>query len=328
MILRRNTHKRTSIFYLDFNFSVKYFYEDNSLCYEHSLLYLLIVSQSLNMITASEIAPSPVLAPFVRCYCYREFDTNGFDLIKPWHASHEISMPFFFKAKPVQLIDPATGQILQRGGYGGVTGLATQYNGEMTFNGCYSFFEILFKPNGFNKIFRLPSSEITNQIIHGDDIFDTRIKIFYEQLCMANDLKAMASLADTYLLYYFKKQKSIHHKDAITNISNLILKNAGFINIDKLAYDANMSIRNFERHFIEQVGISPKLYCCITRFSHALSLKLMNPEKDWTSIAFECGYFDQMHLIKDFKKFAGSSPSIFLRQTPLTDENYTSRVDV
>ncbi len=68
-------------------------------------------------ITTTEIAPSAVLAPFVRCYSYREFDTKGLYLIKPWHASHEIAMPFFFKAEPLQLTDPQTGQILKRGNY-------------------------------------------------------------------------------------------------------------------------------------------------------------------------------------------------------------------
>ena len=279
------------------------------------------------MITTSEIAPSPFLAPFVRCYTYREFDTKGLDLIKPWHASHEISMPFFFKALPVKLIDPQTGEILKKGHYGGVTGLATQYNGEMTFNGSYSFFEIIFRPNGFNKIFGWPSSEIPNQIINADDIFDSRFKILYEQLSAAGGLNEMADLANAYLLSYIKKQKSFDHKDAITWSSNYIVRNAGFINIEKLAYNSNMSIRSFQRHFTEQVGVPPKLYCCITRFSYALSLKLNNPERDWVSIASETGYFDQMHLIKDFKRFSGSSPLMFMKKTPLSKEIYTNRVD-
>jgi len=41
------------------------------------------------MITTTEIAPAPALAPFIRCYVFREFDTERFDLVKPWHASHE-----------------------------------------------------------------------------------------------------------------------------------------------------------------------------------------------------------------------------------------------
>jgi len=279
------------------------------------------------MITTSEIAPSPVLAPFVRCYSFREFDTNGLELKKPWHASNEIAMDFCFKAQPLQFVTPQTGMVLKNSSYGGVIGLGTQYNGELTFNGHYSFFEICFKPNGFNKIFRLPSSDITNNIIHTEEIFDARIKILFEQLCMANGLTEMAFLADAYLLYYFKKQKSVDHKDAITRISNLIIEMAGLVNIEQLAYDANMSTRNFERRFTEQVGITPKLFSCITRFNNALALKLKNPKKEWTSIAYESGYFDQMHLIKDFKKFSGNTPSMFLKQTPLAQETFTSRVD-
>jgi AraC-like DNA-binding protein len=280
------------------------------------------------MITVSEIAPAPVLAPFVRCYSFREFNTIGLNLIKPWHASHEISMEFHFKDFPLQLINPRTGQILNGGNYGAILGLGTQFNGEITFNGCYAFFSIIFKPNGFNKIFRLPASEITNYIVFTDDIFNSSVKILFEKLCMAKGLAEMASVADTFLLSSLKKQKSPDHKDAITGISNLILKNAGCSNVDELAYDANMSKRNFERLFIQQVGISPKLFCCVARFNHAFALKLKNPKMNWMSIAHECGYFDHMHLIKDFKRFAGYSPLTFLKHTPLTDEIYTNRVEV
>ncbi len=236
-------------------------------------------------------------------------------------------MDFFFNAKPYQSINPQTGQYLKAGNYGDAIGLGTQYNGELTFSGCFSFFEINFKPTGFNKIFLLPARQITNQIINTEAILDSSVKRFFDQLSSANGLIEMGLLADAYLLSYLKKQKSINYKDPITHTSNLILKNAGCINVEQLASNANMSLRGFEGHFMEQVGISPKLFCCITRFNHALDLKLKNPKKDWTSIAYECGYFDQMHLIKDFRKFSGNSPSIFLKQTPLTQENYTSRVE-
>lgn len=232
------------------------------------------------MITTSEIAPSPVLSPFVRCYAHREIDTNGLDLIRPWHASHEISLTFHFDSVPKLLSNPNTGQISRTGSFGDVPGIGTQYNGEICFNGCLSIFEIIFKPNGFHKIFSFPSGEINNYIMYADDIFDSKVKIFFEQLCVANCLTEMSALADAFLLYYLNKQKSVDDKDAITAISNLILKTSGIVNVDRLAYDANMSIRTFERRFINQVGVSPKLFCCITRFNHALTLKQKNPNRD------------------------------------------------
>jgi AraC-like DNA-binding protein len=280
------------------------------------------------MITTTEIQPSPALAPFVRCYTFREFDTHGYNLIKPWNALHETSLFIFFKDKPVQLINPQTGNIIKRGHYAGVMGLSTQYNGEMTFNGCYSMFEILFKSNGFHKLFRIPNQEIINRIIDAEDIFDSTMLIFFEQLSLAKGLNEMCAIANQYLLLYLNKQKLYYPNDQITLISDLILKNYGVVNMDKLAYDANMSLRTFERHFTDQVGVPPKLFSCITRFNHAFDLKLRNPGMDWTSIVYESGYFDQMHLIKDFKRFTGNTPTSFLKQTPLTEETFNSRVEL
>lgn len=279
------------------------------------------------MITTTEVQPSPELAPFIRCYSLRHFNTNGFDLVKSWNALHEISMCFFFNANPVHLMEPQTNRIVKNGHNAGLMGLSTQYNGEMTFNGNYSMFEIIFKPNGFYKLFKIPPNKILNKIIDAEDIFNSKVNAFFEQLYCCKQLPEMTMLANTFFLPLLKKQKSFDTNDRITSISNLILKNAGIINIDKLAYDANMTLRSFERHFNEHVGIPPKLYSCITRFNHALNLKFQHPQTAWTSIAYKSGYFDQMHLIKDFKRFTGNTPSSFLKQTPLKDESFTSRVE-
>ena len=279
------------------------------------------------MVTITEIAPSPVLAPYIRCFSYHQFDTMGFDLIKPWHASSEMLMDFYFDAKPIQLINPNTGQFL-KGGQGHVFGLGTQYNGEITFNGSYSTFSISFKPTGFNKIFKLPPIENIDLAIYSDDIFDKKYNLLFEQLCAARGLIEMASLTETFLQYYLNNQKSDERVNDITRIANIMVKNPGHVIIEKMACDANMSLKSLERHFTQQVGITPKLFCCINRFNYALKLKCQNPKRDWTSIGNQAGYFDQMHLIKDFKKFTEDTPSFFIRKTPLTTEKFTDRVEV
>lgn len=278
------------------------------------------------MITTSEIAPAPILAPFVRCYSYVEFYTDGLDFIRPTNARHEIAMTFNFKSKPVRAIDSQVVQTFENC-YGGVVGLFTQDNGDMVFNGHYTFFEIMFKPTGFHKIFRLPPGKANNQLIFAEEVFEPSVKIFYEQLGMAAGLAKMCSLADAYLSGFLKKQKSVDYRDGITCMSNIILKNNGVVNIDKLAYNANMSLRTFERHFTDQVGIPPKLFCGITRFNYALALKFKNPQMDWTAIALACGYYDQTHLIKDFKKFAGDTPFVFQKQTHLAKVDFKSRIE-
>jgi len=41
---------------------------------------------------------------------------------------------------------------------------------------------------------------------------------------------------------------------------------------------------------------------------------MFDPDTDLTGLAYECGYFDQAHFIKDFKAFAGRTPSDYARQ--------------
>jgi methylphosphotriester-DNA--protein-cysteine methyltransferase len=60
------------------------------------------------------------------------------------------------------------------------------------------------------------------------------------------------------------------------------------------------------------VGVSPKLYARIARFEAALESKALSTSDSWTDVAHHLGYFDQMHLIHDFKEFSGDIPTNLL----------------
>lgn len=279
------------------------------------------------MIITSEIAPSLALAPYIRSYAYNEFDTNGTDVIMPWRASSEANIIFFFKDVPNKLTDSITGVILKRGQNCDIVGMSTQYNGDMTFNGKYSFLQILFRPNGFHTLFNTSPLEIVDKIVWSGDIFKQDIELLHEQLYETKSLTAMAELVNIWLLHYLNKKRRVDYKDRITVTANLITKSSGLINIDTLAAYACMSMRNFERIFRNETGMTPKQICCISRFNNALQLKLNSPSMNWTTIAYQSGYFDQMHLIKDFKRFCGEAPSSLLKHVPLLKQEYISRIN-
>ena len=278
------------------------------------------------MVTTSEIAPSPALAPFIRSYAYREFDTHGKDLTMPWQASHEASIFFFFKDVPVKLTDAVTGKVLKKGKNCDLVGLSTKYSNDMTFNGKYSFLQILFKPHGFYTLFHTSPLEIANKIVWSGDVFKSDIQFLQEQLYEAKNAVAMAEMANSWLLHYLNKRKRVDYKDRITITANQIIKNSGIMNIESLAKSACMSMRNFERLFINETGMSPKQLSCIARFNNAVELKLNCPEMHWTTIAHQAGYFDQMHMIKDFKRYCGAAPSSLIKDVPLLQATYISRI--
>ncbi|MGC1631096.1 MAG: AraC family transcriptional regulator [Gelidibacter sp.] len=271
------------------------------------------------MVTTSHIAPNPILSEYVASYNLRQFDTQGVTITKPWLASYYTSITFFFKAKLIHLRDPINKEIIKTGDCINILGLSSAYNGEMSFNGCYLVLEIIFKPTGLNDVFGISVAEIRNHIIDGRDLLHPDIQSLYERLCEAKDLREMGLLADAYLLHYLLKNRPLGRNKNLQKIVGHLVNCGGKANLDLLSVQAHMSNRNLERLFTTKVGISPKHLICLIRFNRALSLKREDAMLNWTSIAVECDYFDQMHMIREFKSLSGNTPC-HLMKIPLVME--------
>lgn len=74
---------------------------------------------------------------------------------------------------------------------------------------------------------------------------------------------------------------------------------------------SNLSAKRFTDVFKEAVGITPKLYGRIMRFQRALDMSKSNSQADWASIALACGFYDQAHLINDFKCLSDLTPAAY-----------------
>ena len=80
----------------------------------------------------------------------------------------------------------------------------------------------------------------------------------------------------------------------------------GRLPVGQIAAELGCSRRHLAARFREQVGVSPKAAARVLRFHHALD-RLRNGE-GWADIAYECGYYDQPHLNREFREFAGVTP--------------------
>jgi len=95
-----------------------------------------------------------------------------------------------------------------------------------------------------------------------------------------------------------------------------IVASAGIIDVGGLADRLGLSLRQLERRFRNVVGLPPKLFCRMQRFQkvfHAIDREAAN----WADVAAACGYFDQAHLVRDFRDFAGKPPTILLAEGDL-----------
>jgi len=86
----------------------------------------------------------------------------------------------------------------------------------------------------------------------------------------------------------------------------------GGIPIADLARELGWSRKRIVARFREEVGLTPKAAARLFRFEHARELAGHLP---WAEVAFECGYYDQSHLINDFRAVTGRSPETFLQDT-------------
>lgn len=83
-------------------------------------------------------------------------------------------------------------------------------------------------------------------------------------------------------------------------------------NVNEVADDLGVSERHLRRVFRESVGVSPKAFAKLTRFHRALRAARKHPHAGWASIASAAGYYDQAHLIADFRAIAGATPQVLL----------------
>jgi AraC-like DNA-binding protein len=90
--------------------------------------------------------------------------------------------------------------------------------------------------------------------------------------------------------------------------------------VRSLADQLGRSTRWVQRAFRDTVGLSPKMLTRINRVQRAIRVATSEPGKTWSAIAAHVGYFDQSHLVRDFRQLVGCTPSEFAAlEGPITE---------
>ncbi|MDP4276428.1 MAG: helix-turn-helix domain-containing protein [Bacteroidota bacterium] len=105
-----------------------------------------------------------------------------------------------------------------------------------------------------------------------------------------------------------------HNQKRVETAIRLI--NAGQTDIARLADAACLSTKQFSRVFSEHIGAHPKEYSRTIRFQRALHMLETDQQRSLSALAYDCGYFDQSHMIKDFKALSGYTPGEYLAVCP------------
>jgi AraC-like DNA-binding protein len=179
-------------------------------------------------------------------------------------------------------------------------GSATQlYNFETQINAQY--FGVRFRPGVFPVFDQYCAVDLTDKYINLDYIEPLRSlgNIFYQD----SSYNQKQARLENFLL------SSVTFNDA-TFVNNLIdhfMEHDGVVNLARAFKMSGKSSRQIERQFNKSVGLSPMKLCRILRFQKAVSLIRKNLA--FVDIALKCGFYDQSHMINEFKGLSGKVPS-------------------
>ena len=171
---------------------------------------------------------------------------------------------------------------------------------------------VRFKPGGAYPFFRFPLNEMTDHLVALDDL---RHQIVNEMEFHIAE-KATITRKIAYLEYLLARHiQAAPHKDGIIGkaISN-ICDSKGQVTINSLGKLLGISSRHLERKFIENVGLSPKMFCRVIRVRNAISIMRSQSKPDWSEITYSAGFYDQAHFIREFKAISGLNPGAYVNE--------------
>lgn len=165
-----------------------------------------------------------------------------------------------------------------------------------------------FKPGGNAALLPLPAGELHNQIISLEEFWQEEAKELRDHLRSHTTTEARFRTLEQFLL---RKMRLWNHHPAI-DYALRRFERLPSSPVSKVTHQIGLSTRHFNQLFRDCVGLTPKLYCRVLRLQRVLCLLEGRTQIDWLTIAFTCGYFDQAHLIHDFRTFAGCTPTEYM----------------
>lgn len=181
---------------------------------------------------------------------------------------------------------------------------------------------IRFQPGGTHAFLDLAADEFTNRVVELGDLSSKFGRELLRVCEIETTLARKIAAVERFLVAHLSKAK---HGSHLLTLAATIIDYGGVVSVDRLATAAGISSRQLERRFLSEVGISPKLLARIVRFQQVFrAVDQSNPT--WTEVALACGYYDQAHLIRDFKQFAQQTPTVLLASQSVLTESFTRKM--
>lgn len=172
---------------------------------------------------------------------------------------------------------------------------------------------VRFHPAGVRAMIGASMDEFTDRHLKVADLAPAAAESLVDQIATAPNAASRAAILQAFVA----KRAAYHARFQDTDVGRWTARLAragGRLSVADLAREADLSPRQLERRFAAQVGIAPRQYANVIRFRSVFDLLTGASKPDWATLAAGAGYFDQSHMIRDFQRFLGCSPTAFLTQ--------------
>jgi len=180
-------------------------------------------------------------------------------------------------------------------------------------------FGIRFRP-GAAALLRIPMADLADHLVPLDQLSAHLHRDLMDALQGEVPLPALARLSAILQTQLASARSSASLEYAASRIRD----SNGLVSLLELSRELGVTERQLQRLFRQGVGITPKMLCRVTRFQNVLARLDAHSER-WADAAVDAAYYDQSHLLRDFRQFAGATPTFLI--SPSTDlaEHFTRR---
>jgi AraC-like DNA-binding protein len=170
--------------------------------------------------------------------------------------------------------------------------------------------EVRLTPLGARALFGRPMHELTNRVVELEDLMGRDAHELVERIWEAGSWEGRFAMLDRAIAARARAAAPLS-----TELSwawGRLRATAGRTPIAGLARELEWSHRRLIQGFRESIGLPPKALARVLRFERVAQLLQVVEAPRLAEVAYDCGYYDQAHLNRDFRQFAGTTPSEYL----------------
>jgi AraC-like DNA-binding protein len=184
-------------------------------------------------------------------------------------------------------------------------------------------FGVKFKPGAFRPFFKSQVSKLANRLVPVKSVFGKEVEGLQTIVLSSRGEDERVEAANAF--FRARMPKSDKTVDLVARLVQQILDDRDIKTVEDLAAKTSTGKRSLQRLFNEYAGVSPKWVIQRYRLHEAIEQAHSKKKLDWSQLALDLGYFDQAHLINDFRALTGYSPTEYQALTTNAEEKKLAR---